>query len=242
MLTLRSCGLKESVMSSVGKFAVRFPTISWVLPCANKFLCSWVMWIVSWRATYLKARVCSCELKTFMNALLKKYCSNKKSISYNPSSPSFCFALYQEENKSCPFILPFLCSRSSFFLECLFFLSFPFPQKHFVLMESCNYMLPSHFTCFMESPPTISGGISFPSICSFLIPLSSVCDNPVCGCLPAPPENSLPAGTLSCSGVWINGWRNEWANEWTNLKCGFVGIFLLLLLGLIRVYLSEKRW
>lgn len=71
MLTLRQCDLKESVTSSFGKFAVRFPAITWALPWAYKFLWSLVVWIISWRAIWLKASVYNWKLKSLMNTLLK---------------------------------------------------------------------------------------------------------------------------------------------------------------------------
>lgn len=118
----------ELVMGSVGKFAVRFPTVIWALPCANKCLCSLVVWIVPWRATWLRASACSWELKTFMNMLLKTL-FEQKNISYNPFSPGYCSAQHQKGSRSYPFISPFLCSYSFLVLECLVCLSphCPFP-------------------------------------------------------------------------------------------------------------------
>lgn len=202
------------------------------------------MGIVSWRATWLKASVCSWELNTFMSTLLKNIVWTKKHFLQclfvgEPSSPSYCFAPYQKEKKSYPFILPFLCSYSSLFLECLFFLSpfSPFPQNALSWWKAVKYMLPSrlpsHSICVMDSPPTLSGRMSVPSVCSFLISLTSVPDNTVCGCLPAPFEFWLQGPCFVQKFGWMDGGTNERMDEQTwNVDS----------LELVRVYFSDKWW
>ena len=96
MLILRQHGWNDSMTGPVGKFAVRFLAITWALPCANKFLCSLVLWVVSPRATWLKAGVGGWELKALPKRKKKKFLKKKIFFFfffffYYPSFPSSHF-------------------------------------------------------------------------------------------------------------------------------------------------------
>lgn len=135
--------LKESVTSSFGKFAVRFPAITWALPWAYKFLWSLVVWIISWRAMWLKASVYNWKLKSLMNILLKNM-FKQYTFSYNSSSPSSCFPPYQggiDHIRHMPFLCVFSFPGTTPFLPALSPHSLPGKPHHSILMESCEYTL-----------------------------------------------------------------------------------------------------
>lgn len=118
-----------------------------------------------WQKATVRARRCARHLIRCweLKMPLKNMFEQKRIFITSPPLVT-AFPHTRKWNKSYPFMLPFLCSCSSPFLERLFSTPPTLPQKentpHSILMESCEYYtlpsrLSSHWTCPMDPPPTL---------------------------------------------------------------------------------------